>query len=145
MTAALANIIKKRSRTYVIERMAPVTTDPQTGRAVGGGITLGTLRCHIQPGDGARRVDGIAGVDTSGLIRIWVPIDVGVTLEIADDDDPEDAIGGDVRVDPGQGGNGSPGDHIHYDGHRWLVIERKPFPEDGSYRRYLARDEGALP
>lgn len=136
MTAGLANVIKKRQRLYVIERRTAVTTDPLTGRAVGGTEATGTLRCHIQPYDGARRQDGVSGVGTTGLIKIWVVAANGVVMDDLTD-------GGNLRTDPGEGGTGSPGDHIRYDDHRWLVIERSSWVEDGSHRQYLARDEGA--
>lgn len=137
MSAALAKVIKKRSRSYVIERRTAVSTDPQTGRPTGGVTSTGTLRCHIQPYDGPRRSDGAGGVGTSGMIKIWVPSDISVVLDDLSD-------GGALRCDPGQGGTGAPGDHIRFDDHRWLVIDRSSWVDDGSHRQYLARDEGAI-
>lgn len=136
MTAALANVIKKRSRTYVIERRTEVTVNPETGGGLGGDVVLGSLRCHIQGYDGPRRTDSTAGVSTGGLIKVWVPSDVFVIIE---DEDPTD-----VRCDPGEGGSGPPGDVIQYDAHRWLFIERTHWVEDGTHRQYLARDEGVV-
>lgn len=133
----IANVIKKRSRTYVIERTSAVTTDPQTGRGSGGAISTGSLRCHIQGYDGPRRSDGVAGVGTQGMIKIWVSSSASVVMDDASD-------GGDLRCDPGEGGSGSPADVIRYDNHRWLVIERTRWADDGSHRQYLARDEGAV-
>jgi hypothetical protein len=136
MSAALANVIAKRSRDYVIERRGAVTTDPLTGLGTGGAVSTGTLRCHIQPYDGPARVDNVSGTDTTGRIKIWVADSAHVILD-------DDTDVGELRTDPGEGGTGAPGDVVVYDGHRWLVIERSTWSLDGSHHQYLARDKGA--
>jgi hypothetical protein len=115
MSVGLANVIKSRSRTYVVERREAVTVNPETGGGLGGDVVLGSLRCHIQSYDGPRRTDSTAGVSTGGLIKVWVPSDVFVLIE---DEDPS--------------------------AHRWLFIERTHWVEDGTHRQYLARDEGVV-
>lgn len=134
---SLSAAIRKRSRTYVVERTAAVTVDPLTGRGLGGTVATGTILAHIQGFDGARRVDSVAGVDTTGLVKVWVADEDTVALDDLSD-------GGALRVDPGEGGSGSPGDVLRYDGHRWLVIERQSWSQDGGHNQYLARDEGAV-
>lgn len=132
---SLARAIRRRSRTYDVERRSAVTTDPTTGGGLGGTVTEGTIFAHIQGYDGPRRADSVAGVDTSGMVKIWVADSVSVALGGVD--------GGELRCDPGEGGTGAPGDIVIWDSHRWLVIERQRWAEDGSFRQYLARDEGA--
>lgn len=138
MSAAIARAIRRRSKIYVVERREPVTTDPLSGRG-SGGTQSATIRAHIQPAAGPRRVDGVDGVDTAGTIKIWVAAVDTVVL----DEGAEAA--GELLCDEGEGSSAPPGDVIQYDGHRWLVVERSNWVEEGSHRQYLARDEGPVP
>ena len=132
-----AALIARIAETVVVERTAATVVDPLTGIGTGGSVVTGTLRCSVQPDDGPRRVDQTQGTTTAGEIKIFVADSVHVML---DGDPPTD--GGALIAAKGEGGSGTPPDHIIWRNHRWRVLEASEWTA-GAYVLYRGSDEGA--